>query len=225
MVCQSISLALGGGGARGVAHLGVIARLEAAGFEIERLVGVSIGSLVAALYAFVPDIRRVQKRIVSYLDSPGVQRHQQRLYATHGSGDRAALGQAVWWQRLNRFLRANHVCQRVLLHPSILPDDLLRHAVEHLLPDADIADADIPLRVVAVDLLAGRPVVLEHGPVRDAVRAAASIPGIFSPVELVRQKVGDVPWFDFSVPSRLIELGHEAARQAVAKIHQRCCAG
>jgi NTE family protein len=54
----------------------------------------------------------------------------------------------------------------------------------HLLPDADIADAEIPLAVVAVDLNKGEPVVLERGPLRIAVQASASLPGIFPPVEL-----------------------------------------
>src|SRR5690606_29428289 len=67
---------------------------------------------------------------------------------------------------------------------SLLPGALLEEVCAHLLPDADIADAEIPLGVVAVDLLSGEPVVLERGPLRIAVQASASLPGIFPPVEL-----------------------------------------
>ena len=296
MVCQRISLALGGGGARGLAHLGVIAALRDAQLEIERLVGISIGSLVGALYAFHPDIDRVQERIVGFLASPAFRRHQQRLSASQGADRNGSEHSFSWWRRLTRFLRANYVCGRVLLRQSILPGDVLRHAANSLLPDADIADACVPLSVVAVDLLEGAPVILEKGPVRDAVCASASIPGIFPPVEfegrllcdigvlnslptlatrsyptrclvavdvssslqavnacqnavdvlvrvnnigenlfrrnvfaaadlVIRPEVGDVPWFEFSNPSRLIRLGREAARGAVPGILDRCCGG
>ncbi len=47
----SVALALGGGGARGLAHIGVLARLEQAGFQVDALAGTSIGGLMAAVYA------------------------------------------------------------------------------------------------------------------------------------------------------------------------------
>lgn len=47
----SVALALGGGGARGLAHIGVLARLERAGFHVDALAGTSIGGLMAAVYA------------------------------------------------------------------------------------------------------------------------------------------------------------------------------
>lgn len=192
MVCHQISLALGGGGARGVAHLGVISGLEKAGFQIERLVGVSIGSLAGALYAFDPHIRNVQRRIAIYLDSAGFRQYQRRLFSSQGSGGWRTRNGTAWWQKLMGFVRASHVCQQVLLRRAILPGDVLRHAVEHLLPDADLADARVPLSVVAVDLLAGVPVVLERGSVRDAVRASASIPGVFPPVEFQGRLLCDI---------------------------------
>jgi NTE family protein len=48
---MEITLALGGGGARGIAHLGVLRVLEREGFRIRAVAGTSIGSLVGALYA------------------------------------------------------------------------------------------------------------------------------------------------------------------------------
>jgi NTE family protein len=51
MICMDISLALGGGGARGNAHIGVIRRLEEEGFRIRAIAGTSAGGVVAALYA------------------------------------------------------------------------------------------------------------------------------------------------------------------------------
>lgn len=193
MTCTRISLALSGGGARGVAHLGVIEGLLDTGFTVERIVGVSIGSLAGALYAFDPDICRVQQQILEYLHSPGFQQYQQGMIASQAWDDTdGKKSRRSRWNRLMSFLRASYVCQHVVLHPSILPGDVLRHAVDHLLPEADIADARIPLSIVAVDLLAGERVVLERGPLRDAVRASSSIPGIFPPVQFEGMRLCDI---------------------------------
>lgn len=197
MTCARTALALGGGGARGVAHLGVIEGLLEAGFSIERIVGVSIGSLVGALYAFDPDIHRVQEQALAYLLSPKFQRHQQALCGAHPSGSaETTVGIFKWYDRMKDFVRANFVCQRIIRHPSLLPGLLLQEVVEHLLPDADIADATIPLSIVAVDLLSGEKVILEKGPVRDAVRASSSLPGIFPPVELDGMLLCDIGLFN-----------------------------
>ncbi|MCD4814713.1 patatin-like phospholipase family protein [bacterium] len=57
---QKIALVLGGGGARGFAHVGVIRELEAAGIPIDMIVGVSVGSLIGALYADSGDSFQVE---------------------------------------------------------------------------------------------------------------------------------------------------------------------
>src|SRR5438093_13193668 len=110
-----ITLALGGGGARGVAHLGVIEVLKDAGYEIDRIVGISIGSLAGALCAFDTDIRAVQQRSLEYLLSPGFQRHQQVLFGAHpGPGEVATGGVFTWYKRVSDYLRANRLFHRVI---------------------------------------------------------------------------------------------------------------
>ncbi len=182
---QPVTLALGGGGARGVAHLGVIEEVLKDGWEIDRLIGISIGSLAGAMYAFDPDIERVQQRALDYLLSPDFERQQQELFKAHrGRDDGSRGGLFSWYHTVANYLEAHQTLTRAVTRKSLLPGALLEEVVKHLLPDADIADAKIPLGIAAVDLLSGDRVVLEHGPLRLAVRASASIPGIFPPVEL-----------------------------------------
>lgn len=188
-----ITLALGGGGARGLAHLGVIEVLQDAGFEIERIVGISIGSLAGALCAFEPDTRRVQRRALDYLLSETFQRHQRALFGAHpGPGDAKAGGLFSWYKHIQSYLRANQMFHRVVRRPSLLPGVLLQDVVDHLLPDVDISSSVIPLSIVAVDLRSGRRVVLEKGSLRSAVRGSSSLPGIFPPVELHGMLLCDV---------------------------------
>ena len=190
------TLALGGGGASGIAHLGAIEELLNAGFSVERIVGVSIGGLVGALFAFDPDIQRVQRQADAFLNSPQFQRHQRHLFGTQFAAPAVAAGTVVSrYRRLADSLRANRMLYRAVRHSSILPGELLEQVVNHLLPDADIADARIPLSVVAVDLHSGRPVVFDKGSLRLAVRASASVPGIFPPVAFKTQLLCDIGGF------------------------------
>lgn len=191
---QRATLALGGGGARGIAHLGAIEELLKAGFSFERIVGVSIGSMVGALFAFEPDISRVQKQAGAFLNSPYFQRQQQHLLGTQ-FGAPAAGTIVSRYRRLADSLRANRMLYRAVRHSSILPGELLEQVVNYLLPDADITDARIPLIVVAVDLHTGRPVMFDKGPVRLAVRASASVPGIFPPVVFKDKLLSDIGGF------------------------------
>jgi len=192
---ESATLALGGGGARGVAHLGVIEVLLEAGLRFERLVGISIGSLVGAMYAFQQDIAEVQARSLAYLLSERFQRHQRTLFGTISGDEADAGGLFSWYDRIKDYLRANRLFHRVVTQNALLPAVILQDVVEHLLPDADIADAEIPLSIVAVDLRSGHRVVLEKGSVRQAVRASSSLPGIFPPVEFEGMQLCDVGVF------------------------------
>jgi NTE family protein len=92
-------------------------------------------------------------------------------------------------------VRANRMLYRAVRHSSLLPGLLLEEVVNHLLPDADIADARIPLSIVAVDLDTGQPVVFEKGSVRLAAQASASVPGIFPPVAIGDRLLCDIGGF------------------------------
>jgi len=196
MKSRPATLALGGGGARGVAHLGAIEELLAAGCTVERIVGVSSGSLVGAMFAFEPDIERVTRRALDFLESAQFARQQQHLLRAHPAPATATTkGMLNGYHRLAEIVRANRMFYRAVRHSSLVPGKLLEDVVDHLLPDADIADAKIPLSIVAVDLDAGRPVVFDKGPVRLAAQASAAVPGIFPPVSVEGRLLCDIGGF------------------------------
>lgn len=194
-------IALGGGGARGLAHLGVLEVLEETGVGLDRIVGVSIGGIIGAAYAFDPDIERTRTKVVDYVMGEEFQAHQRALMgasrkqreddvSTESKG--AGVG---WFNQVRDYLRANRLFNRVITKKSILASQLLEDVAANLLPDADIADAAIPLTIVAVDLRSGHRVVLEKGSLRKAVRGSASLPGIFPPVELDGMLLADIGIF------------------------------
>lgn len=210
-----ITLALGGGGARGIAHLGVIRGLVRAGFTVERIVGVSSGSLAGALFAFNPDIESVVHRTLGYLLSPGFQSHQRTLFgASPGPGEVTTGGVFSWYARVMGYLRTNRMFHRVVSQPALLPGMVLTDFVTHQLPDADLVDAQIPMTVVAVDLRSGHKVAFERGPVRELVRASSSLPGIFPPVELDGMQLCDIGVF-YSLPVTVARSYHPTCLVAV----------
>ncbi|MGB6761372.1 patatin-like phospholipase family protein, partial [Mycobacterium sp.] len=136
-----VALALGSGGARGYAHIGVIYELRDRGYQIVGIAGSSMGALVGGLQA--------AERLDEFAD---------------------------WAQSLTQraILR--------LLDPSITAAGVLRaekilDAVRDILGAATIEQLPIPYTAVATDLLAGKSVWLQRGPVDEAIRASIAIPG------------------------------------------------
>jgi NTE family protein len=183
MAQRKAVVALGGGGARGLAHLGVMQSIGESGVHTERIVGVSMGSLVGAMCAVDPDILRVQAKAIELLHSPIFQLKQEILFGASPPKDEESSGGAFsWYGRIKKYLNAHRKLTRAVTGPSLISAAPLQESIEHLVPDIDIQDLATPLSIVTVDLLTGQRVVLEKGPLRQAVQASASIPGIFPPV-------------------------------------------
>ena len=197
---QPITLALGGGGARGAAHLGVIEAFEHAKIPIARIVGTSIGSIMGAAYAAEPDIETIQRRMLAYVLSEAFQKHQHAMFGTRSAEDGESGGMFRWYGRVKDYLRANRIFHRVITQPSMLPGVVLQDVVNHLIPDMDISETQVPLSVVALDLCSGHRVVLEKGSLQLAARASSALPGIFPPIEWDRMLLCDIGVFN-SLPS------------------------
>jgi len=212
---RKITLALGGGGARGLAHIGVVQALTEAGFSIQRIVGVSMGSLVGALFASGLDYARVRQRAVHYLLSERFQLHQRTLFGLQGDpAEREMLGYFSWYVRIEQFLKAHSLFRRVLMQPGMLPGVLLDDVVENLVDDVNIESLPIPLSVVAVDLVSGHQVVIETGSLRDAVKGSSSLPGIFPPVPFGDLLLCDTGTF-CALPARIAQSYAESPVLAV----------
>lgn len=194
-------LALGGGGARGVAHVGAVEVVRSMDINIDRFVGISIGSLVGALSANELDSQRLLHQILSYLKSDGFMKKQAKLFAAAPKSEESSRsGIFSWYETLKRFVGTRRKLINILSRPSLLARDVMQHVVDGLLPDVGIEDLQMPLSIVAVDLHTGDKVVLEKGSVRDAVIASTAIPGIFPPVAWDDMLLCDVGVLD-PVPS------------------------
>jgi predicted acylesterase/phospholipase RssA len=91
----------------------------------------------------------------------------------------------------------------------IVPDHGLRRLIERQIGFDDLADAATPVHVVAFDAAAGSEVLLSSGPATDAIVAAASIPGVFPPVQIGTRRLVDGTIVNHTPVSHPAELGAE----------------
>ena len=175
-----LGLALGAGGARGIAHVGVLKVLERKNIPIDLIVGTSIGALVGAAYAANPDATALARRVSEVLDPHAKREIRLKL-----------LEKSYWdvdfkpdfFHRLVRTVQKEMFLNLALLRSAVLTEHDLRASVEAFVPDIAIEDTRIPYFSTATDLLSGRPVVLKQGSLVRAVMASCAVPGFMPSVE------------------------------------------
>ncbi|MEJ2164184.1 MAG: patatin-like phospholipase family protein [Desulfobacterales bacterium] len=175
-----VGLALGAGGARGIAHVGVLKVLEREGIPIDLIVGTSIGALVGAAYAANPDAAALERRVCEVLDPDAKEKIGLKL-----------LEKSYWeedfkpdfFHRLVRIVQKELFLSLALFRSALLSEHDLRMSVEAFVPDIAIEDTRIPYCSTATDLQSGRPVVLKHGPLIRAVMASCAVPGFMPSVD------------------------------------------
>jgi NTE family protein len=173
---DGLTLVLGGGGFKGLAHLGVLRVLQAEGLPIERVVGTSIGALLGATYCHFGDAERTLEHVQSFLASEGFK-------PMSVIGFRRRSGRLPLVKRLVIGLRRQVALERIFRRRSAFGGSALRTFVRNLVPRGDIADLRVPLLVGVLDLHAAETTLLTRGDLRTAVTASAAVPGFFPPVE------------------------------------------
>ena len=176
---KRVALVLSGGGAKGVAHIGVLRVLEQVGMPVDMIVGTSMGSIVGGLYAIGYDARLLDSIVraqdwtfllsdkVYRHDLPFSEREQESKYlVTLPFGRRGQVRRPVG------FVRGQNVYN--------LFSDLTIGYHDSL----DFQAFSIPFACVAADMMTRREVVLDRGNLALAMRASMAIPGIFTPVSL-----------------------------------------
>ena len=174
-----LALALSGGGARGIAHIGALRALEEAGIPIDAIAGNSMGAVVGSIYASGRNVAELQAIVLS-LD-----------WATLFSGrpDRSYVPVARREDRYGSTIGVDFDWKGARLPGGLLSDHRIdAFLIEQLAPANYAAGGDfdrlpVPFRCVATALDNGERVVLARGDLARAVRASMSIPLVFPPVD------------------------------------------
>ncbi len=186
-------LALGGGGARGLAHIGVLKVFQQEGIRIKAIAGTSMGAVVGAMFAYYKDAIEVEEVFRKFLTSKFHENFGRTFFLLSESPD-AVLEPNKITRRLGRgffYLKAASTS-------AIFSRDILNDTLRCLLPDLHFSDLKLPFVCVATDLITGKEIVMKRGKVLPALIASSSIPGIVEP-----QKSGSAVLVDGSTTSAI----------------------
>lgn len=152
---KSIALVLGSGGARGLAHIGVIKYLKEQNYEIKGIAGTSIGALIGGVFA-AEKLDELEKWMVSLKN-----------------GDVVSLLDISW--NSSGFVKG----------------DKIINSLKDMLGEQKIEDLKIPFTAVAVDIKTEKEIWLNSGSLFNAIRASASLPLFFTPIDYNGYKLVD----------------------------------
>lgn len=174
-----VGLVLSGGGARGMAHIGVLRRLEELRIPIDAIAGTSMGAVIGGLYASGLGAREIEAIMTSVDWQDAVRDRPPRADLTfrRKAEDQNFLVRFPLGLRGGDFKLPKGLIQGQKL------TQLLR---QHTLPVASVENFDeLPtrFRAVTTDLETGEAVILDRGDLTRAMRASLSAPGVFAPVE------------------------------------------
>lgn len=155
----TVAVALGAGGARGIAHIAVLEALDELGLEVVALAGTSMGAIIGAAYA------------------AGLPGAELRAHVTHTLRNRAEVLSRVLRARVGKFTLAGLGGNPMLVDGEAFLDLFWPRAV----PDR-FEDLRRPLAVVATDYWNRCEAVFETGPLAPAVAGSMAIPGLVRPV-------------------------------------------
>ncbi len=151
-----IGLALGGGVARGIAHIGVLSVLEEHAIRPSYIAGTSVGALVGGLYA---------------AGLSGAQLHE--------------LARKLKWSMFSSVpVNLTWAALTAITMPLGIfgLDRMIDWIIAALDGDVTFDELPIPFAAVATDVTSGETIVMNAGPIAPAIRASCSVPGIFTPV-------------------------------------------
>lgn len=173
-----IGLVLGGGGAKGAAHIGVLRVLDEMHIPVNCVVGTSMGALVGATFAAGMPPEEVERSMLAI--------NWSKTVGTEGLRNRTPINRKLAGITYTNSLDLGIKRGRVKGAGGLLKTQDIEDVIRSLVSDArftqDFDDLPIPFRAVATDMLAGEMVVLDKGDLSVAMRASMAVPGAFSPV-------------------------------------------
>lgn len=181
-----IGLALSGGGARGLAHIGIIRALEEKQIPIDYIAGTSMGSIVGGLYAtgMSPDDLEWVMNSIDWEDAMNPSPRRQLKNYRQRQTEKQYIAD----------LEIGIVDKSVKTGTGIASDHKVMLELQRIVGSFNTQSFDdfpIPFRAVTTDLNAGEPYVIDHGDLAMAMRASMAVPLLFGPVKHHNRMLAD----------------------------------
>ena len=173
---SKFGLALGGGGARGLAHIGVLKVLDEENIKIHSMTGCSMGALVGGLYAYFGDAKQVEDFIFKAIKHPKFVLLGTDKLKGNNKPDKS------YFEQFFDYIGTRVQALKALNRLSYF-DEELTNEIYQIIPDVPIENFKIKFSAIATELLSGEEINFTNGSLRDVIRASSAIPGIFPPVK------------------------------------------
>ena len=168
MLRLKVGIALGGGGAKGLAHIGVLNALETMGIKFDAVVGTSIGAIIGGLFALEGTSEGLKEKATEIIQSQDFL--SLGLNAFRGDG-------TIFHKLAEKFYMG-----KLLFKESQIDVRKTERIFRDFFKDTTFEQTRIRFATVALDLNTGEDFVFDHGPLMIGTWASAAIPGIFPPV-------------------------------------------
>ena len=200
---KKVGLALGGGAARGLAHIGVLQAFEETEIQIDIITGTSMGAIIGAMYANNPDLKLLNQQMSDYLQSD-IFKKARLDFAVERKNEPE--GEGLFY-RFSQLARKKIFFAVAMTMISFVSQETRDKSLGFLLPDTNIEETKLPFATVALDLVSGREIVLKSGSMLKAIAATCALPGILPPVDYDGMKLVDGGWINAIPVNPAKELG------------------
>jgi NTE family protein len=171
------TLVLGGGGARGLAHIGVLKALEKIDLIPSLIVGTSMGAVVGGIYSQLRSAEAVEKKTREFLEGDFFKRIGLEQFSDIDNESTNSV-----WERFAAHLRQRYFFSKSVLGSGTFAQTTLLQSLKMLLKDVDIRDLTLRFAAVTSDLVDGEEHILTSGSIITAVAASSAVPGIIAPL-------------------------------------------
>ncbi|MDH3786191.1 MAG: patatin-like phospholipase family protein, partial [Acidobacteriota bacterium] len=185
-----VGLALGGGAARGIAHVGVIRGLVRAGIPIDIVSGTSMGAIIGGAYAATEEIDVLVERVREVLSSAEFQKNRLSFLRETKRSRGGLFFSVANLVRKGIFFGVSNI------RASFLSAEEFATSMAAILPDTDIDKLPLPFGAVSLDIKRAEEIVHRSGNLRRAAAASSAIPGILPPVKINGRVLIDGGWID-----------------------------
>lgn len=172
---KRIGLALGGGGARGFAHLGVLRALQKADIPISIYSGTSMGAIIGSAFIQSKEFKGSHKKVKNFVIN-----YAKRFKGLNYVETDKEITENVFGM-IGRQISRGRIFLDFMRHSHLEDEKLLQEIVEDFIYPCNIEDLHTPMYICSIDFKSGQAVFFNEGDCQHAVKCSMSIPGYFPP--------------------------------------------
>jgi NTE family protein len=173
-----VGLALGGGGVRGLAHIGILKVLEQEKIPIDLIVGTSMGAVIGGAYAILDNSTILEERVLGLLNRDEITKLEALAAKSRPEEKKMII------EGLVSFVKELLLWNLKGIKRWIVDGREIKSLIQQLFKDTDFSQTKIDFACVACDLKTGEEIILNTGRMAEAIIASSAVPGVFPPTKL-----------------------------------------